>query len=375
MAFGRKNSEAFTAAEVMMNVDAFLNQDADNTWVDEAEPHLKTLRKEAVRADPPGTSALASAVSKEVQAWASAGVGAWSDAAAHAHEVARLVGVGGRDTAGYRAFWMYLEAAWSDQAAADAGDVAGRATAGKLVRQAERIQALGSWVREMATFPAMERSPLGSADAAAVAAIVAKLTAGVRQSKIRRHVGEIHVGLGKRSPSEYEPALTQLGKLVGANVYKRKSSGRCDSVWLWDNHLWLALEAKSDHEPSGVVSQKEVRQANDQLRLLASDENVPQAPEGSATIIISPKPGIDVDGTKGAESHVHLVAPSVITEIAFDVESAWEDLMTKAPGREPDGVYSLVVDVLRGRGILPTLLHERLTQDAVNSSARDVVAG
>lgn len=374
VAFGRENSQAFSAADVMTNVTAFLNQATDSTWIDEAEPYLRSMRKVAVKVDPPGTAGLASAVAEEVRAWASATAGAWADAATHAHEVARLVGAGGRDTAGYRAFWMYLEAVWSDHAASEAGDTAGRAAAGQVVRQAERIQSLGSWVREMAPFPSMERSPLGAADMVAVTQITAKLVAGVNQGKIRSRIGEIHVGLSKRSPSEYEPALTELGKLLGADAFKSKSKGRCDSVWLWDNELWLALEAKSDHDPSGVVAHNEVRQANDQLRLLASDRGVPQSPVGSATIIISPKPGIDDDGAKGAEAHVHMVAPPLVSEIAYDVESAWEDLITKAPGRSPDAVRDLVADVLQGRGLLPTLLRERFTQDPVNPSARDDLA-
>lgn len=369
VAFGRENSQAFDEDDVLDNVRSFLNQDTDTTWVEEAEPFLGELRREAVKTDPAGTGALASSVEDEVRAWEAATAGAWAIAAQHAHEVARLVGVGGRDTGGYRAFWMYLEAVWSDHAAFEAGDAGGRASAARLVRQAEKVLSLGSWVREMAPFPAMDRSPLVPADAVAVAKVSSMLVAGVNQGKIRKKIGEIHAGLAERSASAYEPALTQLGHLAGARAFKPKGKGRCDSVWLWDNELWLALEAKSDHDVSGVVAHNEVRQSNDQMRLLASDEAVPQEPVGSATIIISPKSGIDTDGAKGAEAHVHFASPPLLSEIAFDVESAWEDLMTKAPGRTPDEVRDLVAATLTGRGVLPTLLRERLTQDPVNASA------
>ena len=164
---------------------------------------------------------------------------------------------------------------------------------------------LGSWIRQMAPFPAMEREALSATDAVAVKTLATRLEAGVNQGKVRRQIGEVQSGLAERSPSKYEPALTQLGVLLGANSFKPHGKGRCDSVWLWGNELWLALEAKSDHEPTGVVADKEVRQANDQLRKLASDQGVEVAPAESATVIISPKPGIDRDGIKGAEAHVH----------------------------------------------------------------------
>ncbi|MFK5282224.1 hypothetical protein ACI3PL_21950, partial [Lacticaseibacillus paracasei] len=86
--------------------------------------------------------------------------------------------------------------------------------------------------------------------------------------------------------------MTKLGTLVGAAAVKPAGDGRCDSTWCWDNELWLALEAKSNHDPTGVVPHKDVRQANDQLRLLAAERGVGIAPVGSATIIISPKPGV-----------------------------------------------------------------------------------
>lgn len=369
VSFGRENSQAFSPADVMANIEAFLHQDSDDTWLKEAEPYLGELRRDAVKKEPAGTTALASAVADEVRAWEAATAGSWVAAATRAHEVARLAGGGGRDTAGYRAFWMYLEAVWSDHAAEAAGDQAGRAAAAALVRQAEQVQVLGSWVRQMAPFPAMDRSPLMAADATAVAALTAQLVKGVNQGAVRRKMGETHVGLGERSPAAYEPALTQLGKFVGADAFKPQGKGRCDSVWLWGNDMWLALEAKSDHDPTGVVPHKEVRQANDQLRLLASDRGIAQAPVDSATVIISPKPGVDTDGANGAEAHVHLAAPALVSEIAYDVEAAWEELLTKAPGRQPTEARDLVASVLASRGILPTQLRDRLTQDPVNGTA------
>ncbi|MBO0983838.1 DEAD/DEAH box helicase [Rathayibacter sp. SD072] len=365
--FGRENSQGLGKTDVLENVRAFLEQESDETWRTGAEPVLTDYRKEMVQRMPDGTSALAASSAHEVQAWAAASVQRWSDAATHAHEAARLVGAGGRDTAGYRAFWLYLEAAWADHAAEQVSDRAGRAAALALIRQAEQVLGLGSWVRQMAPFPASERSPLAPVDALAVSKIAGRLASGVNQATVLRRLGAIHAGLAERAAGKYEPALTDLGKLLAADAFKPEPKGRCDSVWPWGNELWLAVEAKSDHEPTGVVPHKDVRQANDQLRLLASDAGVEAAPIGSATILVSPKPGIHEDGVAGAESHVHFAPPSAIEEIAHDVDSAWGELLAKASGRTEVQLRGLVADTLNSCGVLPSQVHERLTRDPINA--------
>lgn len=269
--FGRENSQAGTAGEMLSNLQAFLNQDSDESWRTQAEPALTDYRREMTQQAPDGTAALSDCVEHEIQAWAAATIGAWDEAARHAHEVARVAGTAGSATKGYRAFWTYLEAAWADQAADQIGDAAGRTAAHGLVRLAETIMGLGSWVRQMAPFPAKQRSALSAIDANAVKAVASMLDSGANQGKVRRRIGETRAGLAQRAPNRYEPALTELGKLVGADASKPPGTGRCDSAWCWGNELWLALEAKSDHEPTGVVPHKDIRQANDQLRLLAAD--------------------------------------------------------------------------------------------------------
>lgn len=363
--FGRENSQSGTASDMLGNVHAFLHQDTDESWRTQAEPALTDYRREMDQQAPNGTAALSACVENEIQAWAAATTGAWADAAKHAHEVARIAGTGGPATKGYRAFWTYLEAVWADQAADLIGDAAGRTAAQGLVRLAEQIMGLGSWVRQMTPFPAMQRSELSALDANAVNAVAAVLDAGVNQGKVRRRIGEIHAGLGERDPGKYEPALTELGKLVGADASKPPGTGRCDSTWCWGNELWLALEAKSDHEPTGVVPHKDIRQANDQLRLLAADRGVDVAPPESATIVISPKPGIHHDGITGAEQHVHFVAPPTVTELALDVASAWDELLAKGAHRTLHQLRQLVADTFNARGVLPSQIHERLTRDLV----------
>ena len=365
--FGRENSQAATSAEVLENIGAFLSQDTDETWREQAEPTLTKYRRAMVQAMPEGTKELAASVDNEIRAWGAATIGAWSEAAKFAHEVARA---GGHSTKGYRAFWMYLEAAWTDEAAAVANDGPGHAAAQQLVRQSEEVMGLGSWVRQMAPFPTMSASPLVPSDATAVRAIASRLERGVHQAAILKVIGEIHVGLGERTASKYEPALTKLGDLLGASAEKPVGRGRCDSTWCWGNELWLAMEAKSNHEPTGVVPHKDIRQANDQLDLLRADRAATLVPAGSATVVISPKPGIHGDGIKSARPHVHLVPLSAISEIAFDAQSAWETLLAGHAGRAKADLDLFVQETLHRRGVLPSQVRERVTSDPVGALSR-----
>lgn len=363
--FGRENSQKATAADILANVDAFLNQDTDDTWRDEAEPVLTDYRHEMPKLTPDATRALNQCVEQEILAWAAATARSWMTAAQHAHEVARLVGTGGSDTTGYRAFWMYLESVWTDQAAEDQSDDVVKASARRLVEQAEQAIGIGSWVREMAPFPAMQRADLSAQDALAVNQVAAQLSGGINQGKLRTRIQNMHDGLKQRKPGQYEPALTELGRLLGAEASKPPGRGRCDSTWCWGNDLWLAMEAKSDHDPTGVVPHKDIRQANDQLRLLSNDRGVPTTPLDSATVIISAKSGIDEDGIKSAGPDVYMVAPPLISEIAFDVGAAWESLLTRKANQTASELCEMVTTEFRSRGILPTQVHERLTREPV----------
>lgn len=69
-------------------------------------------------------------------------------------------------------------------------------------------------------------------------------------------------GLAGTAAGPYERALTSLGGLLGAEAFKPAGQGRADSVWIFDPHFWLTLEAKSEADPSGPVSMDDVRQAN-----------------------------------------------------------------------------------------------------------------
>jgi hypothetical protein len=366
--FGAENSRDTSADEVRDNIAAFVEQ--GDAWHDDAEPLLADKRRAAVRRLPPGTDALAAAARLEIDACALAAAGRWADAAKAAQDAARELGKGGDDTRGYRALWLYLAGVWADQAADDAGDAKGRVAARALIAQAEKAAKPGTWTRELAPLPDAEPEPLTPADVAAVAA-VAGLAAVAAHGKHRARVDRMLDGLAERRPGAYEPELTVLGTLLGADAAKPPGNGRCDSAWCWADHLWLAVEAKSDHEPTGVVPHKDIRQANDQLRLLCNDRGRDVPPPGSATVVVSPKPAVHPDGTAGAEAHVHLAPPDAVLELARDTAAAWDAVLAGREGRDDAALKDLVGSVFDRHGVLPSQVAERLTSQPVAAAHQD----
>ena len=363
--FGIRNSRDTAANEVMDNVKVFLAQAEE--WRQGAEPLLLEYRQGAVRALPEGTAALAKAVTLEVEASGLAAAGRWADASRCAQQLARELDAGGAATRGYQALWLYLAGVWADQAGVDSGDTGLRRTARELVSRAEDTARPATWTRELPPLPDMQAQPLGTADTMAVTAIEKLISSGrVDRAEHDTKVATMFTALGQTDPDVYEPALTTLGGLFGAAASKPPGRGRCDSTWCWDNTLWIAVEAKSGQKPDGsLIHHKYVRQAGDQLRLLAADRRQTVIPADSVTVIVSPKPAIDPDGALGAEDHVYLVRPNVILDLCRDVQAAWATVLNESPAKQPAELRRLIEVVFQQRGVLPTQVRDRLTVQPV----------
>lgn len=124
----------------------------------------------------------------------------------------------------------------------------------------------------------------------------------------------------------------------------------------------------------GKISHKEIRQANDQLRVLASDRGEPAPPAGSVTVVVSPKPAVNETGIAGAEHHVHVVEPKVVTELAYDARATWEDLLAIRAGNTAEELREVVATTLLRYGLLPTQIRERLTATPVSGLSNASVA-
>jgi hypothetical protein len=87
-----------------------------------------------------------------------------------------------------------------------------------------------------------------------------------------------------------EDGVVRDASLLGADDFKPPGQARSDSVWCFGDAMWATIEAKSDQKPDGPVAVRDVREANTQLRLLASDR-AHAVPAGDGAVPRSSKPG------------------------------------------------------------------------------------
>jgi hypothetical protein len=310
----------------------------------------------------PGSDKLAAAVPHEIEACRRAWRSDWSGAGLYAEKAAHALS-GSEEVRLYRALWLYL-ASVCFQVAAEHGDPTAKTTAAGLLNHAEEAARGTTWLREVE--PLDDSTTLGSADdLPAVKTVAARLSKGVKRASHDAAVQEVLDGLAATEPGKYEPALTALGKLLGADAYKPDKQGRCDSAWCWDERIWLAIEAKSDETPNGVIPLRDIRQANTQLKHLASDRGVTEPSEQSVSIIASPRTAIDPEAVTVAEPHVYLVHPRHFEALAAHTRAAWEELITRCTGHTGADLERLVYRVLATHRLLPTQVRERLTGEPI----------
>lgn len=135
---------------------------------------------------------------------------------------------------------------------------------------------------------------------------------------------------------------------------------------VFDNHLWLALEAKSEHSSNCSISQNDIRQINNQLQLLTADRQQPEVPETSAAILIAPRNLVHPDGMTIADDDVYLVNPKAILNLAQDVKEAWQCLLASSRGLTGDDLRECVENAFTSYGILPSSVRDRLTQHQIS---------
>jgi hypothetical protein len=363
--FGIENSR-IEADELIENVTEFLEQ--GDTWLQDAEEHITDLRQSARLIHPEGSDALARAARLEVEASSEAWSGRWAKAGQALQRAATVLGENGDSTRGYRAMLLYLAGVWCHRAGSDQ-DRADLVRVGRaLVQNADEAAQPAQWVKEMRRLSDdinVAVDPTDEVAAEAIANALVRTTIARTRSKTERMMA----GLSQQDASKYEPALSDLGQLLGAEASKPQGSGRCDSVWRWKNRLWIALEAKSEHKPNRLIPLKDIRQANDQLRLLQKDVSANSIPEGSKTLLISPRQLIDPSASGSAESHVFLVTPDEIIHVAKTVAEAWQELLSRRKSLDDAILRRVVLECLNGYGVLPSQVLDQLTENPASDTS------
>lgn len=353
IAFGIANSDV-TEHELAEAIQSCLDQDED--WQTDAEPYIAELRRDSSRRLPPGTDALAACASDEVEAWNLA----WSGDLRRASQVAAEVAQQITDPSltSYRTLWLYFAGAWLQLEADESGESALRSAADEYFRKARAAARGTTWLREMTPSSAVA-ADLTSLDEFAIAGVAGhghRRASAARWSKVCQ---DMLGGLNGSEAGAFEIALSTLGSLLGAEAFKPLGRGRADSVWIFGSNWWLTLEAKSEGKATGLISMDNVRQTIPHLHMLSVDRSV-SIPEGSASVIVSPKQLADPDAVDSAEPHVFMCAPTDIVRIAHDAIDAWNEVRAAAHNLASEDAVGIVRKSMTEHRVLPTMVRERL---------------
>lgn len=354
VAFGLENSRGATSGELLENVDLFLEQ--SDEWQSHAEPLINEARRDTERQDPPGSALLALSAHHEVEAFTAAFRSDFVGARDSALQAAAALS-GDDVVRPYRAFWLYLSAAWSF--AATASDPNAAKTGMGLLKEALKAAQGTSWLREVET-GTQTTLPEDADDTPAVREIAGRLASGIRPADIKGTVSRIEQGISEVEHTKSEPALTELGHLLGAESFKPPGQGRADSVWCWAERVWIAIEAKSEQSPAGAIPLRDARQANTQLKQLAADRGV-AIPSLAAVVLVSPRTAVADEAVTAARPEVHLAHPNLVRQISEATAECWKQLFQTHAGHTGDDLTALVRRTMAEHRVLPTQILERLT--------------
>jgi hypothetical protein len=358
--FGLANSREATNADLKENAEVFLEQ--GDRWRNDAEPYIAEARRAVDRRDPTGSLLLAASAPYEVEACAAAFRGDFVGARDAAERAARALS-GDEAVRYYRSLWLYLAAIWSF--AASGADANASKTAVGLLAEATKASVGTTWLRE-ADAGADSSVEEDADDTPAVRAIAGRLEDGAKKATIDAAVERMRKGITAIEHEKSEPALSELGRLLGAEASKPDGQGRCDSTWCWAGRVWIAVEAKSEQNPEREIALRDVRQANTQLDQLAEDRGV-GIPTLSAVVIASPRTQVVAEAVVAAQPHVYLAHPDAFRGLGEDIARCWDKLLLTHYGHTGRDLEALVRKTMAEQQVLPTQVYERLTDRAVHS--------
>jgi len=361
--FGLDQSEA-SLENVRENVKAFLAQDKE--WRSGAEPQITEIRSGIEEKIPEAAEGLAIAAKSEVEALERMWHGDWYNAAIKTHEAATALN-SYRETRGYQGTLLFRAAVLMDKASRMTGDATMEKTADGLADQAVKAATPATWMNAFLPFSGRQAEGESAPLRSAVDRLSTYIDDVGSSAKLKKTFAEMFAGLAQVDHKDYEPALTTLGKFLGADAFKPTGDARTDSAWCWDNALWLAVEAKSEHKPKGTIGIDDVRQINGHLKLVADDRGV-AVPSGSAAVMVSPRTTIKREGVVLAAENTFRVTPADILDLAGEVERVWLQLHIlrniKGIGDRREGI----VAALRGARLTPEDVADRLTTISIGKS-------
>ncbi len=294
--FGFEQSKDVSVQDFVENLKALLQRTPE--W-EEAEAEILACRDEAVQTPLPADEALRRAANHEVAFQEFLWQGDFAKALDEARQV--LGQIGGDTLKGYRALWYYF--AGSCASAAAQADPSLRSVAEDYFSRAGSTLPSIRWLAALrgtqASQPA-EHDPVLAAQILGMEACFDKLGT-VNATKFERMAAQIHTGLAASSAKQYEPALVQLGELLGFDAGNSNDDAAPDPWWRLDDRHCFVFEAHTDklHGGNAVLGANKVKQAKGHPDWIRA--NLPVRDDACiTTILVTPCQSM----TRGATPHV-----------------------------------------------------------------------
>ncbi|MBG6059775.1 hypothetical protein RCH16_003177 [Cryobacterium sp. MP_M5] len=361
--FGLEQSEA-SVKNIRDNVTAFMTQGKE--WRTNAEPEITEISSEVEYKVAPAAPGLANAAKHEVEALERMWHGDWHSASTKTHEAATELN-SYPEARGYQATLLFRSAVLMDKASRAAGDPAMAKAADALADQAVRAATPATWMNAFLPFDGRESAAVSAPLASSVQRLSTVIDEVGSAAKLQQTFVDMFEGLSQIDHRAYEPALTSLGMLLGAEAFKPSGDGRTDAAWCWDNELWITLEAKSEHKPAGTIGIDDVRQVNGHLKLVADDRTA-AIPARNAAVMISPRTTVKREAMVVADGNAWRVTPTVMVDLATEAERLWVVLQTLRNIKVSDDRRDGIAAALRSARLCPEDILDRLTTVAIGKS-------
>ncbi|MGN7186978.1 DEAD/DEAH box helicase family protein [Microbacterium enclense] len=354
--FGLEQSDT-SVEDVRENVQMFLEQ--GKKWRGDPEDELAKIRSTATQSEPREAPGLLAAAKYEVEALESMWHGAWKSAGEKLNLAASALS-SYPSARGYQATLYFRAAVATDKAARELSSAELATAADALASQAVDAAKPATWMTAYLPFEGREAlapSPQGLNAAARLSTYIGEVGS---PAQLKRTIQEMLEGLAQVDHRAYEPALTQLGLLLGADAFKPTGDSRTDSAWCWGETQWISLEAKSEHKTDGVIGVTDTLQVNGHLALVAADRDV-AVPDVRAAVMVSPRTVVHKDAIAVAGPDSFRVSTEDIRSLATEAERLWSALHVlrnvKVPSERIDGVLR----ELEQHHLRPEDIFDRLT--------------
>ncbi|MFF2861449.1 DEAD/DEAH box helicase [Streptomyces rubiginosohelvolus] len=318
-----------------------------------------------------GATHLQAAARCEVEAASAAWHRDWARAVEQARKA--IEALAGGDSH-YRALWQYLAGSWAVLAARGSGGTHWIGVAERHFADA-RVSARGTqWQSELnlnaASLLARDSATVENAPDPLDEWLIDKLTDHPLRGSMKRLPQEqtVRDGLWQTDSTQFEHGLSALGELLGAEVLQRSSAhSEPDAVWMFDEHFWLAIEAKSEATGPKVAA-KRVREALTHLNYAAGTTHR-EAPEGSVTLLVTPQMEVASDAALVATGcPLFLVAPEALQLMAERLLAAWDSIRAETSRLAFADARPVVADILSKRQALPSQWLALLTTRPVGTA-------